>query len=541
MALVETGKSESSPYQGNIGVGSNIDPTQDPQLIARIKKLKFIPNPGPQTDAYLSKADILLFGGAAGGGKSALAIGLALQEHERTLIIRKQYADLSGILDDLVKFNGTRDGLTTQPRPKLITNDGKKIEFGALNHPGDEFDFQGSPKDLIYFDEASQLQENMVRFVMGWNRTVTKGQRCRIIFGTNPPVSSDGDWLISMFAPWLDPKYPRPAKPGELRWFITNEYGKDEEVDGPEPIVRGADNKGEPKSYIPKSRTFIPSSLSDNPYLRDTGYAATLDAMPEPYRSAMRDGNFALSRKDSLFQMIPTNWVMEAQRRWLDHKGVPPIGIPMCAIGADCAGGGKDKTVIARRYDYFYDKLIEIPGRETPNSQGIAAQVMIHRKDNSDIVIDMGGGYGGEPYTLLRENIDNNKIHAFKGAEGTSVRTKDRIYGFTNVRSAAYWKFKEALDPSQPGGSPIMLPDDRELLAELTAVDFEITTRGIKAEPKDKVMDKLGRSPDKADAVVMAWWIGQKGLQPNMVWGGSKNFNRNTPKVVLGYENRRRK
>jgi hypothetical protein len=64
------------------------------------------------------------------------------------------------------------------------------------------------------------------------------------------------------------------------------------------------------------------------------------------------------------------------------------------------------------------------------------------------------------------------------------------------VRSAAYWKFKEALDPSQPGGSPIMLPDDRELLAELTAVDFEITTRGIKAEPKEKVMDKLGRSPD---------------------------------------------
>lgn len=520
---------------GNIGVGSNIDPTQDPKIMAEVSRLKFIPNPGPQTEAYFSKADILYFGGSAGCGKTALLTGLALQEHERTLIIRKQFTDLSGLIDELLKLHGTRDGFTQQPRPKLVTNDNRVIEFGAIANDGDEQSYQGRPHDALFFDEVVQLKEQQVRFVMGWLRSTTKGQRCRVIFASNPPVTADGDWVITMFAPWLDPKHPRPAKSGELRWFITDKYGKDREVDGPEIVHEDG------REYKPLSRTFIPGKLADNPYLRDTGYAATLDAMPEPYRSAMRDGNFMLSRKDGLFQMIPTNWVMEAQRRWVEHKGIPPVGIPMCAIAADCAGGGKDKNIFAPRYDYFYGKLIEIPGKETPNSQGIAAQLMVHRKDNADIIIDMGGGYGGEPYTLLRENLDHSKIHAFKGAEGTSVRTKDRIYGFTNVRSAAYWKFKEALDPSQPGGSPIMLPDDRELLAELTAVDFEITSRGIKAEPKEKVMDKLGRSPDRADSVVMAWWVGQKGLLPNLAWGVNKNFNRKTPKVMLGYENRRRK
>lgn len=519
----------------------NDDPRSDPEMMANLTKVKFIPSPGPQEDAYFSDADVLLYGGKAGGGKSSLICGLALQEHERSLVIRKQYADMSGLIDDLLKFYGSRDGYTQQPRPKLLTDDGRKIEFGALNNPGDEFNFQGSPKDFIAFDESVQLSESQVRFVMGWLRTTTKGQRCRVVFASNPPVTAEGDWIIGMFAPWLDPKHPRPALPGELRWFVTNEDGKDEEVADSTPITRGVNAQGIPRIYKPQSRTFVPSSLADNPYLRDTNYAATLDAMPEPYRSAMRDGNFMLSRKDGVNQLIPVSWVMDAQARWREHKGIPPIGIPMCSIGVDPTGGGKDRNILSPRYDYFFAKQIEIAGKDTPNSQGIAAQVMVHRKDNADIIIDMGGGYGGEPFTLLRENLDHNRIHAYKGAEGTTKRTKDRMYGFTNLRTAAYWQMREVLDPSQTGGSSIMLPDDRELLAELTAVDFEITSRGIKATPKEKVMEKLGRSPDKADALVMALWAGPRGLTADMAWGVTRNNSSRIPKVVVGYENRRRK
>ena len=49
---------------------------------------KWVPNPGPQTEAYYSAADVLLYGGEPGGGKSQLGLGLAFNEHKRTLVMR---------------------------------------------------------------------------------------------------------------------------------------------------------------------------------------------------------------------------------------------------------------------------------------------------------------------------------------------------------------------------------------------------------------------------------------------------------------------
>jgi hypothetical protein len=56
---------------------------------AQTRMMKWVPNPGPQTEAYFSKADVLLYGGEPGGGKSQLILGLAFNEHQRTLIMRR--------------------------------------------------------------------------------------------------------------------------------------------------------------------------------------------------------------------------------------------------------------------------------------------------------------------------------------------------------------------------------------------------------------------------------------------------------------------
>lgn len=470
--------------------------------------LRWIPSPGPQTEAYFSKADILLYGGEPGGGKTSLLLGLAFNCHRRSLIMRKQYTDLGAIVEEAVKFNGSRKGYNGSPPPSLRISPEKFIEFGAAARIGDEEHWQGNPHDFIGFDEGTQFAERQIRFLMGWLRCADDPtQRTRVVIATNPPLSSEGAWVVQMFAPWLDPRHHNPAKIGELRWFVTDEYGKDKEVPGPEPFA--LDNG---QIMRPLSRTFIPASVNDNPYLANTNYQSQLDAMVEPFRSILM-GGFMASFRDDDKQCIPTAWVREAQQRWTQR---PKLGIPMCAIGVDVAQGGADNTVLAPRHDDWFAPLIEKPGRETPLGSDVAGMILAHRRDGAIIVLDMGGGYGGATYEHLVAN--EIPVIPYKGAAGVETRTKDRQLKFTNKRTEAYWRFREALDPSQEGGSTIMLPDDPVLMADLTAPHFEITKQGIKLETKEDVVDRLGRSPDKGDAVVMSWSAGPKFMADGGEW-----------------------
>jgi hypothetical protein len=466
----------------------------------------WIPTLGPQADAYWCEADELLFGGEAGPGKTDLLLGLAFEGHQRSLLMRRQYTDMGALVERALQINGTRDGFNGSPPPKLRTVNGKLIEFGAASKLGDEEHWQGQPHDLLGIDEAVQFLESQVRFLMGWVRSVDENQRCRAILATNPPVTASGQWIIPMYRPWLDITHSRPAKPGELRYFISDKDGKDYEVDGPEPIERDG------KTYIPISRTFIPGTLGDNPYLIRTGYQKRLDSLPEPLRSAVRDGNFMAAREDAADQVIPTAWVIEANRRW---SPIVPPGIPMCAMGVDASGGGKDPMTIAPRYDSWFAPIIEVPGSDIPpDSAGkfTAAAIISHRRDLALIILDMGGGYGGPAYEHLKDN--SVEVYGYKGAEAATGRTADRQLAFYNKRSQAYWQFREALDPDQEGGSPVALPEDPVLMSDLTSPTFEVTTRGIKIEEKTKVVARLGRSPDRADAVVMSWFRGDKRLMP---------------------------
>ena len=489
---------------------------------------KWVPNPGPQTDAYFSEADILLFGGEPGGGKSGLLTGLALNEHERSLIMRRQYTDLAAIIEDTLKAHGSRDGYNGSAPPQLKLGDGRIVDFGAAARVGDEQHWQGNPHDFIGLDEGTQFAYQQVRFLMGWLRSVNPGQRKRVVIATNPPLTTDGLWVHEMFAPWLDPKHRNPAKQGELRWFVTSEDGRDVEVDGPGPVEIGG------KTIMPLSRTFIASSLSDNPYLAGTGYDSQLNNMIEPYRSILM-GGFKTSFKDQDGQVIPTAWIRMAMERWTPN---PPDGIPMCSMAVDCSGGGEDPMIISTRHDGWYAPMIEIPAKDIPADRAgtySAGVVVSHRRDGALVIVDMGGGYGGPLFEHL--SINDVEVQGYKGASASSGRTKDRKLGFWNKRSEAIWRFREALDPDQPGGSPIMLPDDSELLADLAAPTLDRSYNGIKVETKEAVIKRLGRSTNKGDAAVMAWTAGATLLSSALDWVGKKQGLR--PQVVMGRHNRR--
>ena len=470
---------------------------------------------------------------------TALEIGLAMNCHHRSLIVRSQFSDLEGLLDNAKRIIGTTDGFIGGARPKYRKEDGGVIHFEGLPEDGGIGGKQGVDHDLVCVDEAATVPENQVRLLMGWLRSDRPGQRCRMVLASNPPLDSTGDWLITYFAPWLDPTYPRPAKNGELRYFLPDEEtGKDRECDADDWIMIH-----DVKVYA-QSRTFIPSKFTDNPYYSAEEYAKSLSGLPEEIRNILVSGNFMLSRSDSLWQCIPTSVVRAAQQRWTAH---PPAGTPMCSIGVDIAQGGPDKTVLARRHDGWYDKLVTVSGKLTPEGSDVAALIIKHRRDAATIILDMGGGWGGLTASCLKNN--EIKTTSYKGVMSSNSRDKSGNLGFTNVRSQAYWQFREALDPDQPGGSTICLPDDPELVAELTAPTFRTIRQGgrmcIQLQEKDAVMKSLGRSTDKADAVVMAWYDGVKGIAKNQIYskehGGDIPYGgKHVPKINLGRDNARR-
>lgn len=393
------------------------------------------------------------------------------------------------------------------------------IEVEEVNH----FITKGGIVNKNCFDEVSDFTESQYVFINAWNRSANPKQRCRIVAAGNPPTRPEGLWVVRRWAAWLDPKYANPASPGELRWYTTGEDGKEIEVDGAGPHNIYGEN------VFARSRTFIPSQLSDNPDLSATNYAASLAGLPEELRLAYRDGDFSVGLRDEPWQIIPSAWVVEAQARWTKN---PPYGVPMCCIGVDVAQGGNDNTVLAIRHDGWFAPLIVVPGAETKDGPSVAGKVVANRRDECRVVVDIGGGWGGEAYAHMKANgID---AVGYMGIKASTRRTRDRQLAFTNVRTEAYWRFREALDPAQPGGSNIKLPSDPEVVSDLCAAMYEVTSRGIKLESKEDVCKKLSRSPDKGDAIVMAWWDGYKVEQlQDGDWKGVKG-GRMTPKVIMG-------
>ena len=131
------------------------------ELARELKRRKpWVPQEGPQTLAYESPADIIGFGGSAGGGKTDLVAGLALTKHKRALILRREKAQTEGIIQRMTEIVGSTDGLNSQKaiwRIELGTC--PLVEFGGLDNLGDERRWQGRPHDLKAFDEVTEMRE----------------------------------------------------------------------------------------------------------------------------------------------------------------------------------------------------------------------------------------------------------------------------------------------------------------------------------------------------------------------------------------------
>jgi hypothetical protein len=373
-----------------------------------------------------------------------------------------------------------------------------------LDNPDDHRRWQGRPHDLKALDEATEMRESQARFVLGWKRTSDPTIKPRAILTFNPPTTSEGRWVISFFAPWLDSKHPNPAAPGELRWFTTVGDNQDFEVANGNRfvIVDGAPCYDfDPADYSPEqiiqpeSRTFFPARVTDNRYYMESGYMATLQSLPEPLRSQMLYGDFTAGIQDDPWQVIPTEWIDIAMARWKPLVPKPE----MTSMGVDVARGGDDNTIIARRHDMWFDEPLAYKGKQTPDGPSVAGLVVAATRDGAPIHIDVIG-VGASPYDfLMTANQHVFGVNVSEKALGTDKSGKLRFF---NQRSQLWWQMREALDPSNNTG--IALPPDKLLRADLCAPTWGLSGPVIKVEGRDEIEKRIGRSPDWASAYILA-------------------------------------
>jgi hypothetical protein len=342
--------------------------------------------------------------------------------------------------------------------------------IGTPQVPGDESQYASAPYDLIFFDQLEQFPEYAYTFMISRGRSATR-KRVRMVGSANP-VGEGIEWIMRRWRHWLVDK---TAQPGELLWFRTDEQGNDvlTTKDHPDAV----------------SRTFIPAGLADNPYLNDD-YRRSLMLLPEPLRSALLSGNWSAMLTDDAYQVVPRAWVKAAMARWEPREETPDV------IGCDVARGGEDKTVKAPRKGNYFMPLEKYPGRSTPDGQSVVDLLAGNAVINIDVI-----GVGASAFDIGNER--GLKMIPVNFAEKSIAKDKSETLRFVNKRAEYYWAFREALDPID--GDNVALPPDPELEADLCAARWQSMSNGIKIESKEDIKKRIGRSPDCADAVVLAW------------------------------------
>lgn len=431
------------------------------------------------------------YGGQAGGGKSDLMIGLAGTVFDKSYIFRSEYTQMDGLID---RGNEVYPTGFVEGRKRGWSFGNRVIRLRGLRD-GDWKKYQGQPKDFIAFDEAAEIPRKDVRSVTGWSRAIP-GKRTLVMYGFNPPTTPEGQWIVEMFAPWIDPDYPgKRAESGEIRWFVhaTDSAGKEEIIEVPDG---SAYTHTDGQQYLPISRTFISSSRHNNPYLGDE-YERRLDALPEPLRTLVKTGDMTLGVRDDEWQCIKTEWVVTAQDK-ARRRGKPDLALR--AVGVDVAHGGADKTVIAKVYGTYFD-IHAYPGIETPRGEDVAMKVHTLMESNAPMAVD-GVGYGASAVERLRDDY-RYEVLTFNAGERSDATDKSGRFGFKNKRAEVYWKFREALEAGEIDG----LPQDRMIRVELCAARYRIVGGKYVLEEKDDIKKRLGHSPDYADAIVIAWYM----------------------------------
>lgn len=265
--------------------------------------IRLEPQRGPQTEFLKSSADIAVYGGAAGGGKTYALLLEFLRHIDNpgfgAVIFRRTAEQIrmeGGLWDEASRIYPLAGGKGREMMLDWTFPSGARIRFDSLQHEKDKLGFQGAQICGLGLDELTHFTESQFFYLLSRNRSAC-GVRPYVRATTNPDASS---WVKRLLQPWLDHESGATAESGEVRWLSR---------DG------GQIQWSRRRRRDSKSMTFVRASVHDNPALlaRDPGYLANLKALSIVDRRRLLDGDWDIVEGGSMFR-----------HEWFSLSAAPP-------------------------------------------------------------------------------------------------------------------------------------------------------------------------------------------------------------------------
>lgn len=444
--------------------------------------IEICPQKGPQEQFLSSPADIVIYGGAAGGGKT---FGLLLDPLRHidnskfsAVFFRKNHNQIfatGGLWDTAFELYPLCGGISRKtPSPMWMFKSGMKITFAHMEYESDVLKWQGSQIAGLFFDELTHFSRYQFFYMLSRNRS-TCGIKPYVRASCNPDTDS---WVADFISWWINPEtgYPIEDRSGKLRYMAR----LNDEIlwaDKPSELVCDEINLDDVKSV-----TFIPSKLSDNKILmeKNPGYLANLKAMSTVERERLLYGNWKIrpaaglyfKRADAkIIEVLPDD-VVKWVRAWdlaatEDNKDRRPEDGPAYTAGV-LIGKRKDGTYVIA--DVINQRLNASDVRKTIYNTAVIDKAKYKNvrirlsqdpgqagKDQAEQYIKMLSGFN----VCAERETGSKETRADPFASQWQANNVDVMHGewneayFSQLESFPESKFKDMVDASANGFNEI--------------------------------------------------------------------------------------